>query len=107
MNAEQKHWLRIFLPHSHISDRNKNNDVYALVKDTHPPYKMTIVDLSRHYMADNFVHNNKALLKSTKFQTPWPSSQVTTMLSNIPSACTKSLFADLYLEILTKSAVPC
>jgi hypothetical protein len=25
MNAEQKHWLRIFLPHSHISDRNKNN----------------------------------------------------------------------------------
>jgi hypothetical protein len=24
-------------------------------------YKMTIVDLSRHYMADNFVHNNKAL----------------------------------------------
>jgi hypothetical protein len=24
-------------------------------------YKMTIVELSRHYMADNFVHNNKAL----------------------------------------------
>ena len=36
MNAEQKHWLRIFLPHSYISDRNKNNDVYVLVKDAHP-----------------------------------------------------------------------
>jgi hypothetical protein len=35
-NAEQKHWLRI--PHSHISDRDKNNDVYVLVKDTHPPF---------------------------------------------------------------------
>jgi hypothetical protein len=27
------------------------------------------------------------------------------MRSDIPSACTKSIFADLYLEILTKSAV--
>jgi hypothetical protein len=33
--------------------------------------------------------------------------QVTTMRSDIPSACTKSICADLYLEILTKSAVPC
>ena len=33
--------------------------------------------------------------------------QVTTMRSDIPSACTKSIFADLYLEILTKSAAPC
>jgi hypothetical protein len=40
MYAEQKHWLRIFLPHSHISDRNKNNVVYVLVKDAHPPFSI-------------------------------------------------------------------
>ena len=33
--------------------------------------------------------------------------QVITMRSDILSACTKSIFADLYLEILTKSAAPC
>jgi hypothetical protein len=32
--------------------------------------------------------------------------QITTMRSDIPSACTKNIFADLYLEILTKSAPP-
>jgi hypothetical protein len=33
--------------------------------------------------------------------------QATTMGRDIPSACTKSIFADPYLEILTKSAAPC
>jgi hypothetical protein len=32
--------------------------------------------------------------------------KVTTMRRDIPSACTKSIFADLYLEILTKNRSP-
>jgi hypothetical protein len=34
-NAEHKKLFRI--PQSHISDRNKNNDGYVIVKDAHTP----------------------------------------------------------------------
>jgi hypothetical protein len=87
-----------------ISDEQILHSAVGILRRDIEKLKISVEDYPKSQSTSRFLNKFRVRLATKKRSKP---GQVTTMRSDHPSACTKIIFADLYQEILTKSAVPC